>query len=122
PLLWRSHSRRRAVAQAFASARQAAESARRSAGAAIADMGQALNDAREKAQYDKLSYATTDVQQLAQWQGAAEVSFRKAQEDFEHAGEALAARQTPGQQDYQATAAAYARAAQEVAAARQQLD
>src|SRR5205814_198268 len=72
PLIWRSYSKRRAAAQAFVSARQANEDARRQAGAAIADMGQAVKDAQEKAQYDKLSYAAADVQQLAQWQGAAE--------------------------------------------------
>src|SRR6187401_3414656 len=42
PIVWRSISKRRAVAQAYARARQAAEDARKQAGAAIADMGQEM--------------------------------------------------------------------------------
>ncbi|HEX9441315.1 MAG TPA: TPM domain-containing protein, partial [Roseiflexaceae bacterium] len=57
PIVWRSLGKRRAAAQAFEQARQAAEDARRQAGAAIADMGQALKSAQEKAPYDAISYA-----------------------------------------------------------------
>jgi hypothetical protein len=122
PVVWRSYSKRRATAQAFASAKQAAEEARRQVGAAIADFAQAMQDAREKAQYDKLSYTVADVEQLAQWQGAAEKQFLKAQERFDNIGEALAAKDAPSQSDYQSSAAQYTQVAQDVAAAREQLE
>ncbi len=71
PLLWRSFSKRRAVAQAYASARQAAEDARKQAGAAIADMGQVMKIAQEKAQYDQVSYPAAEVEQLSRTQSTA---------------------------------------------------
>ncbi len=121
PLLWRTYSKRRAVAQAFERARQGAEEARRQAGAAIADMGQALNDARAKAEYDQVSYAAADVAELARTQGAAEAQFVKAQERFDQAGETLALKRTPAQGDYEEITRAYQPVVSMVAEARQQL-
>ena len=121
PLVVRAIGKRRAAAQAFARARQAADDARKRAGAAIADMGQVLKDAQEKAQYDQLSYAPADVQQIGEWQRAAESQFVDAQERFDAAGEALAARRTPTQAEYEASAQAYDQIAQIVEAARAQL-
>jgi hypothetical protein len=122
PGLWRAYSRRREAARAFANARRAAEEARQQAGAAIADMGQALQDARAKAEYDRLSYTADDVRQLAEWQASAEAQFVRAQEQFDRAGETLAATRAPTQADYEAAAAAYTQIAQEVAAARAVLE
>jgi len=107
PLLWRSYSKRRAATQAFAKARQAAEDARRQAGVAIADMGQAVKDARDKAQYDKLSYTPADVEEITRTQRQAEELFAKAQDQFDQLGEALAAKRTPTQEDYTSSAQAY---------------
>lgn len=121
PILWRSFSKRRAATQAFDKARQDAEAARRQAGAAIADMGQALKNAREKAQYDKISYATADVEQIAELQGQAEQQFARAQELFDQSGEALAAKATPAQEDYERSAQAYRAAAQQAGEAQAQL-
>ncbi|HEX9370997.1 MAG TPA: chromosome partitioning protein ParA, partial [Roseiflexaceae bacterium] len=122
PIVWRSLGKRRAAAQAFEQARQAAEDARRQAGAAIADMGQALKSAQEKAPYDAISYAPADAAQIGQLQGAAEAQFVKAQEAFDQAGEALAAKREPAQADYQASAQAYQSVTQLVAAAREPLE
>ncbi len=121
PLVVRSLGKRRAAARAFAQAREAAEEARKRAGAAIADMGQVLKDAQEKAQYDQLSYPTADVQQIGEWQRAAEAQFVDAQERFDAAGEALVAKRVPTQAEYQASAQAYDQITQIVEAARAQL-
>jgi hypothetical protein len=120
--LWRGFSKRRAAAQVLASARESAEQSRRQAGAAIADMGQALVVAREKAQYDKISYATADVEQLTKWQSTAEQQFVAAQEHFDSAEEALAAKRQPAVADYQANTALYGQVVAEVAAAREPLE
>jgi TPM domain len=122
PIVWRSISRRRTAAQALQGALQAAEQARRQAGAAIADLGQALRDAREKAQYDAISYTEADVAQITQWQGAAEQQFTHAQEQFDKAEEALASKREPAQADYQAVAAQYGQVTQLVDAAREPLE
>jgi uncharacterized membrane protein YgcG/chromosome segregation ATPase len=121
PLLVRSIGKRRSAAQALANARQAAEDARKRAGAAIADMGQALKDAQEKAKYDQISYPPAEVQQIGQWQRAAEGQFVSAQERFDAAGEALAGQRAPAQAEYEANAQAYDQVAQLVEAARAQL-
>jgi hypothetical protein len=118
PLLWRSYSKRRAATQAFDKARQAAEEARRQAGIAIADMGQAVKDARDKAQYDKLSYTPADVEQITRTQRQAEELFANAQEQFDQIGEALAAKRTPAQEDYTSSAQAYSAVAKTTADAQ----
>jgi len=122
PLVWRSLSKRRAAAQAYASARQAAEDARKRAGAAIADMGQVMKNAQEKAQYDQVSYPAAEVAQLARVQGTAEAQFVKAQEQFDNAGEALAATREPTQEAYQAATSAYGAVTELVEQARDTLD
>jgi uncharacterized membrane protein YgcG len=122
PILWRSFSKRRAVAQAYARARQAAEDARKQAGAAIADMGQVMKSAQEKAQYDQVSYPAADVEQLARIQGTAEAQFVKAQEQFDKAGEALAAKREPTQEEYQSAAGDYGAVTALVEQARGTLD
>jgi uncharacterized membrane protein YgcG len=122
PLLWRSFSKRRAVAQAYARARQGAEAARQQAGAAIADMGQVMKSAQEKAQYDQVSYPAADVEQLSRIQGAAEAQFVKAQEQFDKAGEALAARREPTQEEYQSAASDYGAVTALIEQARGTLD
>jgi uncharacterized membrane protein YgcG len=122
PIVWRSFSKRRAAAQAFAQARQAAEEARKQAGAAIADLGQVMRNVQEKAQYDQVSYPADEVQQLAQLQSAAEAQFVKAQEAFDQIGETLAAKSQPTKEEYQSSASAYGNVVQMVAAARAPLD
>ena len=121
PLVLRSLGKRRYVAQALAQARQGAEDARKRAGAAIADFGQLLKDARDKAQYDAISYAPADVQQIAGWQRAAEQQFVLAQEQFVAAGETMAATATPNAEYYAMVAQRYDAAAQQTQAAREQL-
>jgi hypothetical protein len=118
PLLWRSYSKRRAATQAFDKARQAAQDARRQAGVAIADMGQAVKDARDKAQYDKLSYTPADVEQITRTQRQAEELFANAQGQFDQIGEALAAKRTPTQEDYTSSAQAYGAVAKTTADAQ----
>jgi hypothetical protein len=122
PLLWRGFSKRRAVAQAYARARQSAEDARRQAGAAIADMGQAMKNAQAKAEYDQVSYPAAEVQELARTQGVAEAQFVKAQEQFDKTGEALAAKREPTQAEYQSATSSYGAVAQLVEQARVSLE
>jgi hypothetical protein len=122
PLAYRAARRRRKAAAALANARQSAEEGRRNAGAAIADLGQLFNDAREKAQYDKLSYPPADVEQLAQTQRAAETLFVQAQEQFDNVGEALKAKQTPTETDFKNTAGAYQQVVELAGQSRAQLD
>jgi uncharacterized membrane protein YgcG len=122
PIAWRGLSKRRAAAQALAKARQDAEAARKQAGAAIADFGQALREAREKAQFDEVSYPAADVRQLAELQAAAETQFVAAQEAFDQAGERLAQKREPTQPDLVASAGAYRAVTESVAAARHAVD
>jgi F0F1-type ATP synthase membrane subunit b/b' len=122
PIAWRGLSKRRAAAQALAKARQDAEGARKQAGAAIADFGQALREAREKAQFDEVSYPAAEVRQLAELQAAAESQFVAAQEAFDQAGERLAQKREPAQDDLVASAGAYRAVTETVAAARAPLD
>jgi hypothetical protein len=122
PLIWGTISKRRAVARAYAQARQAAEDARKQAGAAIADMGQAMKSAQEKAEYDRVSYPPAEVQELARVQGAAEAQFVKAQEQFDQAGETLAAKREPTQAEHQSVASAYSAVTAMVEQARATLD
>ncbi|MEO7910868.1 MAG: chromosome partitioning protein ParA, partial [Roseiflexaceae bacterium] len=122
PILWRSVSKRRAIANAYAAARQAAEDARKQAGAAIADMGQVMKITQEKAQYDQVSYPAAEVAQLTRIQSTAEAQFVKAQEQFDNAGEALAAKREPTQEAYQAATGAYGAVTEQVAQARSTLD
>jgi hypothetical protein len=121
PIVWRSISKRRAIAQAYARARQAAEDARKQAGAAIADMGQEMRNAQEKAQYDQVSYPAAEVEQLSRIQSTAEAQFVKAQEQFDQAGEALATKREPTQEAYQAAASTYTAISAQVEQARSTL-
>jgi hypothetical protein len=122
PLAWRSLSKRRQAARAYAQAQQAADDARKQAGVAIADLGQDMKSAQEKAQYDQVSYPAADVEALARMQGAAEDQFVKAQEEFDRVGESLAAKAQPTQEQYQATASSYGGVVQMIEAARRTLD
>jgi len=115
-------NKRRRAAQALANARGIYEQARRSAGAAIADMGQLLVSVREKAQYDSISYPPAEIAQLAQWQQEAEKLFIVAQGHFDNADEALAAKASPTEEDYKASAVVYEQIVTEVAAAREPLE
>lgn len=121
PIAWNSYKKRRAAAQAFAAAQQAFEEARRKAGAAIADTGQQIHHARAKAEYDKHSYAASDIQQLAQAQTSAERQFVKAQEQFDAVEESMTAKPKPAESDYNAAARAYEQVASLVAAVQEQI-
>lgn len=102
--------RRRAVATELATARDRMEQARRAAGAAIADLGQLLRSAREKAQYDRLSYSPADTQRVTALQQAGEQVFAQAQAAFDQAEQAQRALATPTPPAYDQIAASFAEA------------
>ncbi len=117
--VWRARSKTQATAKAAATARQAFEEARSRAGVAITDFGRELAEAREKAKFDKVSYAPEQVQQLARLQGQAEEYFARAQERYKAIGDQLDQMKTPpGDSDYQQAAVAYDDVLKEIEAAR----
>jgi hypothetical protein len=97
------------------------DQARRHAGVAIADLSQALAASREKAQFDKISYADSDVRQLSEWQKTAEKAFIAIQERFDHIDDALLQKSEPTPDDYNAIAEEYIQLATEVPPAREVL-
>ncbi|GAB4119870.1 MAG: chromosome segregation ATPase [Roseiflexaceae bacterium] len=121
PVGWTFFSKRRKVARALDSARNAMEDARRKAGSVIADTAQLLGDAKEKAQFDKLSYPAADVAALAKLQGIAEEQFAQAQESFKGAEEAIIAQRTPTEEHYKASTRSYIEVAKQVLAVQAQI-
>lgn len=113
--------RRRRAQQTLADARGRFTEAKQAAGAAIADMGRALNDARDKAQFDKVSYGPADVQQLSVIQNTVEQNFAQAQVQFDDTGEAFERKANPTIADYDTGAEAYKQVQQHVAELRTQL-
>jgi hypothetical protein len=101
--------RRRATADALTQARERWEQARRTAGAAIADLGQLVEQAQDKAQYDRISYSQSDVERLTQLQSKGVAVFEEAQAAFDAADEQQNAKATLAAGDYTAIAAQYDR-------------
>jgi hypothetical protein len=104
--------KRRAAGEALASARKRMEQARAAAGVALADLGRNVNEAREKAQFDRVSYSPHDVARLAQLQQEGETQFADAQAAFDAAEEAQIAEARPTAEHYDAVAARFAHAQQ----------
>jgi hypothetical protein len=104
--------KRRAADEALASARKRMEQARAAAGVALADLGRNVNEAREKAQFDRVSYSPHDVARLAQLQQEGETQFADAQAAFDAAEEAQIAEARPTAEHYDAVAARFAHAQQ----------
>lgn len=102
--------KRRASADALAQARERWEQARRAAGAAIADLGQLVEQAQEKAQYDRVSYSPADVERLQEVQGRGLQVFQEAQAVFDAAEEQQTAKPTLTANDYAAIVPQYGRA------------
>lgn len=102
--------KRRAAAETLAGSRARAEKARREAGAAIADLGQLVETAQAKAAYDRISYATTEVQRLQSMQGSGLQLFQEAQAAFDAAEEQQRASSSPTVADYEAIASQYEQA------------
>lgn len=102
-------SRRRA-AKTRAEALQRLQSAREAAATLITDLGRRFNDAAEKAQYDKVSYAPADVAQLARAQQAASQEFVKLQTSFDDIGEQLERFAKPTLEQYAQATAGYTQA------------
>ena len=118
PAAWLAYSRRR-TAQA---ARSGYEAARRNAGVAVADLGQAIQQMREQARFDAVSYDAAAAAELSELGQAAEQQFLQAKEQFDHADEAIRAKRTPTPDDYAATEPLFGQAAATAAAARALLD
>jgi uncharacterized membrane protein YgcG len=105
---WRTISRRRALSAALDKAKQGYETARKEAGAAIADFSQQLRNSQEKGEFDRVSYAQSDVVQLAELQKNAEQQFLQVQQQFKATEDGFIAKPTPTEADYQQAAAAHA--------------
>jgi hypothetical protein len=104
--------RRKAVADTLATARGRMEEARRAAGVALADVGQHVSTARDKAQFDRVSYSAADIARLAELQSTGENRFTEAQGIFDAAEEARSAATNPSANDYESLAAKYTQAQQ----------
>ncbi|MEN9937959.1 MAG: hypothetical protein RLZZ387_4538 [Chloroflexota bacterium] len=122
PVAVRSIRKRREAAQAYERARGGAEKARSAAGGAIADMGQLLQAAREKAQFDRVSYSADDVEELIRLHATAEEGFVAAQERYAAATDALALKKEPTLEEYGQSQRVFEEVAQAVAEARQPLE
>lgn len=113
--------KRRATADALGQARERWEQARRRAGTAIADLGQLVEQAQEKAQYDRISYSQSDASRLTEMQGKGIAIFQEAQSVFDAAEEQQNAKATLAANDYTAIATQYDRAQELAQQATQQI-
>jgi hypothetical protein len=102
--------KRRAAGETLASTRTRMEQARGAAGVALADLGREVNDARDKAKFDKVSYRPDDVVRLSQLQAEAESRFAQAQAAFDAAEEAQIAESQPAAEHYDVVASKFAQA------------
>jgi uncharacterized membrane protein YgcG len=93
---------------ALAEARWRHTDSKQAAGAAIVELGRALQADRDKAEYDQLSYSSTDVEQLAVSQRAVAEQFAQIQARFDDIEERIANIPRPQVADYTAAAAGYA--------------
>jgi hypothetical protein len=100
-------TRRRRAAKLRADAQGRLKAARESAGAVIADLGRRFNEAREKAKFDKVSYAPADVGRVTQLQQAAEARFVTVQGQFKEIGEGLERYEKPTNEQLNAAAAGF---------------
>lgn len=103
-------SKRRVAAARLGDARSRMEAARRAAGVAIADLGPVVRTAREKAQYDRLSYTPADVQHLTELQTTGEQLFAEAQVAFDQAEQQQRNIQTPTADGYEQVTAMFGKA------------
>ncbi len=99
--------KRRQSSETLASARRRMEEGREAAGVALADIGRRVTIAREKAQYDQLSYSPEDTQQIRQIQQQGEAEFGQAQAAFDAAEEAQIAQAQPTPEHYLSIAAQF---------------
>jgi hypothetical protein len=99
--------RRKATAEALAKGRRRMEEARTAAGAALADLGRHVTMAREKAQYDRISYDAADAARIGGLQQRGESLFTEAQSAFDAAEEARSEQPNPTASDLEALAARY---------------
>lgn len=102
--------RGRVEAANLAGAQGRAEAARKATGAAIADLGQLVRTARDKAQYDRISYSPTDTQRITELQLQGEQTFAQAQAIFDQAEQDQQLAKTPTVDGYNQVAAAYEQA------------
>lgn len=100
--------RRKTAAESLAAARRSMEESRRAAGVALADLGQRVTAAREKAQYDRISYAPADAERVGTLQQQGESLFVRAQSAFDAAEQTRTEQTNPGAGDFESLAAKYA--------------
>lgn len=91
------------------------------AGVGIADLAQALDNAKEKARFDSISYAQADVQQLSQSQQQVEQQFQQLQLRFSEIEDEFNRHRKPNVAEYTTAASAYEQVATEIAQVRSQL-
>lgn len=113
---------RRAASDALAAARDRMEQARRAAGVALADLGRRVTSARDKAQYDKLSYSAGDAARITELQQAGEARFTAAQNAFDAAEQARTEAKRLAVSDYDGLATQYTNAQQLAGEARQTVE
>lgn len=115
-------SRRRKAARTLAQARQRAQEARQAAGGAITALAQRLQNAEEKAKFDRVSYPAAEVQSLAEAQGKIARGFADAQTLFDDIGEKLEQRAKPEIVHYDEATQGYARVQELIGQQSTQLD
>jgi F0F1-type ATP synthase membrane subunit b/b' len=104
---WQRSSASRAAAAVVSGARDAAEEARKRAGAAVSDLAQHIREARDRAQFDRVSYPAEDAAEMAAMQQDAEQRFVQIQERFSATEDAIKQKAQPGEADYQQATASY---------------
>lgn len=95
------------AAEALEQTRNRFVAAKRAAGAAISDLAIQMNDATEKQRFDKVSYPTTQVQDLEKRHRAVQAQFNQLQVQFDDIGERIDPNPAPSVTDLEGATGAY---------------
>ncbi|KPL86112.1 TPM domain-containing protein [Herpetosiphon geysericola] len=107
PGLLKRRSSQAAEAGAQVNTRARFDQAKKNAGIAIADLAQAMRDAGEKQRFDKISYPTTQANELEKRHRAAESSFTQIKVQFDDINERIDNVANPSVTDLEGAAGGY---------------
>lgn len=107
PGLLKRRSSQAADLGAQANTRARFDQAKRNAGVGIADLGQALRDAAEKQRFDKISYPSTQANELERRHRAVESSFTQLKVQFDDINDRIGDLPSPSVTDLEGAAGGY---------------
>jgi hypothetical protein len=115
-------AQRRRANKILGEARGRFEKAKENAGTLIANLGQGFRNADEQAQFDKVSYAPAEVEQLTRSTQTAKARFVEVQTRFDDVGEELNRIAKPDVKVYDQYAGAYQQVADQAATVQKALE